>query len=279
MTGRGGQNIVYLRVRLHTFRRMDFKDLLPVAISAARAACREILEVYTSGDFETERKEDNSPLTLADRRAHNVINDHLKQTFIPVLSEEGADIPFDERKHWERFWLVDPLDGTKEFLKRNGEFTVNIALVEHNQPVIGVVALPVTGEVYYAMTGEGAFLQNGDTLTPLPRRKPADIRQEGLRVVASRSHMNEDTRGFIDQLAHPTLVSAGSSLKFIAVAKGEADLYPRYIPCMEWDTAAADVIVQEVGLQTVDVVSRKPLLYNKESLLNPYFICGDTARL
>jgi 3'(2'), 5'-bisphosphate nucleotidase len=144
----------------------------------------------------------------------------------------------------------------------------------NEEPVLGVVTIPVTGDVYYATKGEGAFHRLNDVVTPLEKRKPADLNKTGLRVVASRSHMNEETTTFIQQLKEPKLISAGSSLKFIAVAKGEADLYPRYIPCMEWDTAAADVIVREVGLSVVDIINKQPLSYNKENLLNPFFICS-----
>jgi 3'(2'), 5'-bisphosphate nucleotidase len=252
----------------------DIHTLLPVAIQAADAANKEILKVYNSADFQTELKDDRSPVTLADRSAHEVIAKSLTKTGIPILSEEGKTIPYSERKSWECFWLVDPLDGTKEFLKRNDEFTVNIALIMNEEPVLGVVTIPVTGDVYYATKGEGAFHRLNDVVTPLEKRKPADLNKTGLRVVASRSHMNEETTTFIQQLKEPKLISAGSSLKFIAVAKGEADLYPRYIPCMEWDTAAADVIVREVGLSVVDIINKQPLSYNKENLLNPFFICS-----
>lgn len=252
----------------------EIKPLLPIAINAAELACKAILEVYSSSDFETEHKEDNSPLTLADRRSHEIIDAHLSGTGLPVLSEEGLSIPYEQRKHWSRFWMVDPLDGTKEFLKRNGEFTVNIALIDNNIPVLGVVALPVTGEVFYGMKGKGSHLRSGGILVRLKERSPADLKMPGLRVVASRSHMNDATRAYIDKLKDPRLIAAGSSLKFMAIAKGDADLYPRYVPCMEWDSAASDVIVQEVGLRTVDAHSREPLKYNKENLLNPYFICG-----
>jgi 3'(2'), 5'-bisphosphate nucleotidase len=252
----------------------DIHSLLPIAIQAAEAANKEILKVYNSTDFQTELKDDRSPVTLADRCAHDVIAEHLTKTGIPILSEEGKNIPYDDRKSWEYFWLVDPLDGTKEFLKRNDEFTVNIALILRGQPILGVVTIPVRGDVYYAIKGEGAFHQSKGVVTSLEKREPADLSKPGLRVVASRSHMNEETTKFIQQLKDPKLISAGSSLKFIAVAKGEADLYPRYIPCMEWDTAAADVIVREVGLSVVDIVKRQPLSYNKENLLNPFFICA-----
>lgn len=253
---------------------IDLQPLLTVAIDAASNACEAILEVYASPDFETERKGDDSPLTLADRRSHSLIDSQLSATGLPVLSEEGVDIPYEQRRHWTRFWMVDPLDGTKEFLKRNGEFTVNIALIEGNTPILGVVALPVTRDIYYATRGNGAWLRSNSSVTRLKHRTPADLTQPGLRVVASRSHMNDATREYIAKLKEPQLISAGSSLKFMAVARGDADLYPRYVPCMEWDSAAADVIVSEVGLKTVDAYTGEPLKYNKENLLNPYFICG-----
>lgn len=253
---------------------VDIHSLLPVAIQAAEAANKEILKVYNSADFQTELKDDRSPVTLADRSAHEAIAGHLIKTGIPILSEEGKTILYSERKSWEYFWLVDPLDGTKEFLKRNDEFTVNIALIRNSEPVLGVVTIPVRGDVYYAIQGEGAFHRSNGEIISLKKREPANLSNAGLRVVASRSHMNEETTTFINHLKDPKLISAGSSLKFIAVANGEADLYPRYIPCMEWDTAAADVIVREVGLSVVDVVNKKPLTYNKENLLNPFFICA-----
>jgi 3'(2'), 5'-bisphosphate nucleotidase len=251
----------------------ELKSFLSIALDAARKAGEEILTVYRSDDFQTEHKNDRSPVTLADRRAHDVIDQHLIATGFPVLSEEGKDIPFEMRRNWKYFWMIDPLDGTKEFLKRNGEFTVNIALLENNVPVLGVITVPVSGEEYYAIKDQGAFYENEGAKVQLLRRTSADINHPGLRVVASRSHMNSDTASFIGNLKDPQLVTAGSSLKFIAVAKGEADIYPRYIPCMEWDTAAADVIIREVGLKILNVENHQPLLYNKENLLNPYFIC------
>jgi len=246
---------------------------LNTAIQAAEEAAKVVLEVYNSGNFEAEAKGDNSPLTRADRKAHGVISIILEATNIPVLSEEGKDIPYEERKNWEYFWMVDPLDGTKEFIKRNGEFTVNIALIHRNTPVLGVVAVPVTGELFYASQGNGAFLKIDDKVTPLPKRRTWDLSQEGLRVVASRSHMNDQTQEFIASLREPVLVSKGSSLKFMLLAEGKADVYPRYAPTMEWDTAAAHAIVNEVGLKVLKYGEENAeLMYNKENLLNPYFL-------
>lgn len=248
-------------------------QLLETAIEAAEKACTEILEVYNSGDFQTEAKGDNSPLTLADKKAHLVIVDKLQSTNLPILSEEGKNIPYAERKNWEYFWLVDPLDGTKEFVKRNGEFTVNIALIHNQRPVMGVLAVPVTGDVYYSSEGNGVFVKrNGETI-PLPKRNPIDLKQNGLRVVASRSHMSDETQAFIQSLKEPSLVSKGSSLKFMLLAEDKADVYPRFAPTMEWDTAAAHAIVHEVGFSVLQKDSDQSLLYNKPDLLNPHFIC------
>ncbi len=247
--------------------------LLALALQAAQAASLKILEVYNSNDFQTEAKGDNSPLTLADKKAHQAIVSILQSSNLPILSEEGKSIPYDERKSWEYFWMVDPLDGTKEFIKRNGEFTVNIALIEKQTPILGVVTVPVTGEEYYASTGMGAFLKVKDKITQLPKRNPVDLKQEGLRVVASRSHMNEETQQFIDRLKNPQLVSSGSSLKFMLLASGKADVYPRFAPTMEWDTAAAHAIVNQVGITVLQKDSDRELAYNKPDLLNPYFLC------
>jgi 3'(2'), 5'-bisphosphate nucleotidase len=246
--------------------------LLPTALHAAEEASREILLVYNSNDFGAELKGDQSPLTIADKKAHQVIEQILKDTKLPILSEEGKSIPFEIRKHWEYFWMVDPLDGTKEFIKRNGEFTVNIALIHKQTPVLGVVVVPVTGEVYYATQGSGAFRRIKDREEALEKRKSVDLSQKGIRVVASRSHMNDETTAFIEKLQAPELISAGSSLKFILLATGQADVYPRFAPTMEWDTAAAHAIILETGM-SVHQPDGNSLGYNKENLLNPYFLC------
>jgi 3'(2'), 5'-bisphosphate nucleotidase len=251
---------------------MDFNNALLSAITAAEEASKVILEIYNSGNFEAEVKGDNSPLTLADKRGHAVIALILEATGIPVLSEEGKHLPYDERKSWEYFWMVDPLDGTKEFVKRNGEFTVNIALIHRHKPVMGVVAVPVTGEIFYASQGNGAFVKRGNQVAALPKRRTWALNEEGLRVVASRSHMNDQTQSFIDSLNKPILVSKGSSLKFMLLAEGKADVYPRYAPTMEWDTAAAHAIVNEVGLNVFEQGTEREIMYNKENLLNPYFL-------
>ena len=254
---------------------IDLQNLLAIAKKAALAAGAEILIIYESGDFSIEAKADDSPLTLADKAAHNKIVSYLEATKLPILSEEGRDIPYKERKNWEYFWLVDPLDGTKEFIKKNGEFTVNIALIRHGTPILGVVYPPVLGELYWSVVQKGAFKEFNGELQRLNTTKKS-LTESGLRVVASRSHLSPETEEFISELKEPKVVSKGSSLKFLLVASGDADVYPRFGPTMEWDTAAAHAIVMEAGgsVTLEDMVT--PLSYNKMNLLNPYFIVLPT---
>lgn len=278
-------------------KTLNLNQLLKLAISAAESASHEILEVYHSENFETQLKSDNSPLTQADKRAHLCIERHLKKTGIPILSEEGKNIPYEERKNWKRFWMVDPLDGTKEFIKRNDEFTVNIALIENQQPILGVLAVPVTGVMYYAAKGLGTFklksskfnVQSWGTSKPetwnekleTKNHEPESLilkqetsNQKLTRVVASRSHMNDETKDFIAKLGNTEVVAAGSSLKFMLLAEGKADIYPRFGPTMEWDTAAAHGILKELGIKVMTTDGKSELTYNKPNLLNPYFIAG-----
>ncbi len=251
---------------------MNLKPLLILAIQAAEEASKEILTVYHSGDFQAEAKGDNSPLTLADKKGHEAIAKILQSSNLPLLSEEGRSITYDERKGWDYFWMVDPLDGTKEFLKRNGEFTVNIALIHKGVPILGVVAVPVTGDVFYADEVSGGFVKRKGTIMPLAKRKAIDLTQPALRIVASRSHMSDETQEFINALQEPTLVSQGSSLKFMLLAEGKADVYPRFAPTMEWDTAAAHAVVKAVGLNVFQHGSERDVIYNKPDLLNPWFL-------
>ncbi len=257
---------------------VNLESLLNTAISATEEACSKILEVYHSKDFETQLKSDNSPLTVADRRAHQIIVKHLEKTNLPILSEEGKDIPYEARKNWKQFWLVDPLDGTKEFIKRNDEFTVNIALIENQQPILGVLAVPVTGVIYYAAKGLGVYKKNSVNCSKLQvpsQHQPVTSNLKPVtKVVASRSHMNKETEDFIAKLDNPEVVSAGSSLKFMLLAEGKADIYPRFGPTMEWDTAAGHAILKELGINVIKS-DGNPLQYNKADLLNPYFICGN----
>lgn len=251
---------------------IEIKEKLKVARVAAEEAGQVIMEVYTSGDFDTEAKADASPLTKADRLAHEVINTILGATELPILSEEGKTIPYEVRKDWEYFWMVDPLDGTKEFLKRNGEFTVNIALIYKGRPVMGVVSVPVSRELYYTHKDGHAFHSKDGIERALDMRPVLNLSAPGLRVVASRSHLTEETSTFIATLNDPVLVSKGSSLKFMLMAEGSADLYPRYAPTMEWDTAAGHAIVNAVGLGVYQMNSDEELMYNKADLYNPYFL-------
>jgi 3'(2'), 5'-bisphosphate nucleotidase len=229
-----------------------------------------IMEIYNK-DFSVEYKDDKSPLTEADIKSNEIICNALLRLYpsIPVLSEENKAASYDKRKKWEYYWCIDPIDGTKEFIKKNGEFTVNIALIKKGEPVLGVVYAPAIDEMYKAKQGKGAF-KNGIKLPLQINKHP----EEKLSVVASKSHLSKETQDFIDELETKEIaqVSKGSSLKLCMVAEGVADIYPRLAPTMEWDTAAADAIVREAGKMTFQFENEAPLLYNKEDLLNPWFI-------
>lgn len=245
-------------------------------IKIAQGAGKKILAVYQDQvNFQiVENKADSSPLTLADKASHKYISAELKKLYpqIPILSEEGKNISFNERKDWDLFWMIDPLDGTKEFIKRNGEFTVNIALIEKNKVVLGVVHVPVKKWTYAAEKGKGAFKQDEHKETAAIHANTFSFEDKNLKIVASRSHNTPETAAFISQFDSPELVSMGSSLKLLLVAEGKADVYPRLAPTMEWDTAAAQIIVEEAGGKVVLENQKDPVLYNKENLLNPYFI-------
>jgi 3'(2'), 5'-bisphosphate nucleotidase len=253
-------------------------ELLDAIIDISRRAGREILDVYGT-DFEARAKADNSPLTEADLRAHRLIVAALAtlEPRLPVLSEEAADIPFAERSRWDRYWLVDPLDGTKEFVSRNGEFTVNIALIDSHRPVLGVVHIPVSDTTYSGIPGLGAWREANDR-----GRLPIGVRRvirPPLRVVGSRSHGNPALESALAGLAPCELKSAGSSIKLCMVAEGSADLYPRLGPTSEWDIAAGQAVVEAAGGQVVRISDGTALRYNSgESLLNPDFLAyGDPA--
>jgi 3'(2'), 5'-bisphosphate nucleotidase len=257
------------------------ENLLPGVLEVARAAGRAILTIYARADHSVETKADHSPLTAADRAANDVIAAGLAALApdVPLWSEESAAVDWDTRRHWSRFWLVDPLDGTKEFIKRNGEFTVNIALVQDHVPVLGVVHAPVLDRDYYGLagTGGGAFRADaGGPGRPIRVRTPA---LPPVRVAGSRSHRGSSLDGIIARLGEHALVSMGSSLKFCLVAEGEADFYPRLGPTSEWDTAAAQAVVEAAGGAVVDLQGQ-PLRYNtRPEILNPHFIArGDPGR-
>jgi 3'(2'), 5'-bisphosphate nucleotidase len=246
------------------------QQLIEPLIALAESAGRSILEIYEAG-FEITDKSDNTPLTDADLAAHNTITEGLKRLTpeIPILSEESASIPFEERRQWQRYWLIDPLDGTREFIKRNGEFTVNIALIEHHQPILGVIQVPCNGILYYGWRDGGAWKKMPEQAAgPIEARLPS---QEQLVVAGSRSHQSETITGFLDKIGAHRIFPMGSSLKSCLVAEGLADLYPRLGPTSEWDTAAAQCIVEEAGGRLTDT-AMEPLRYNtKDSLLNPHF--------
>ncbi|MCG8428313.1 MAG: 3'(2'),5'-bisphosphate nucleotidase CysQ [Chromatiales bacterium] len=257
-------------------------DNSPIAIEklieVAQQAGAAILEIYNSDDFSVEEKSDNSPLTAADLASHNIITQALATLTpdIPVLSEESANIPFETRQSWTRYWLIDPLDGTKEFIKRNGEFTVNIALVEAHQATIGVVYVPVTGLTFYGIKGDGAYtMKDNSPATPIQVNRN---RRTPLQVAGSRSHAGDSLKQFLDNVGEHEIVSMGSSLKCCLVADGTCDLYPRLGPTSEWDTAAAQAVVEAAGGQ-ITLTNMTPLRYNtKESLLNPhFFVFGDSS--
>ncbi len=255
------------------------KELLPAASKIAHEAALEIMKIYQTGDFSIESKGDDSPLTAADLASHHCIVDDLNRlepTF-PILSEESDKISFEERSQWETYWLIDPLDGTKEFIKRNGQFTVNIALIHDHKPVLGVVYVPATDVCYFAAQGIGAFKQeNGEKARQIQVRK---LTTEKLIIAGSRSHRTGELDDYLAKLGEHEFMPIGSSLKFCLVAEGKADLYPRIGLTCEWDTGAAQAVVECAGGQVISI-SDEPLLYNtKDELLNPYFIVfGDDSR-
>jgi len=273
--------------------KKDMQQLMDAAIEAAFAAGREILAVYGT-DFTPEQKADKSPLTEADKRAHLAIARVLERTGLPILSEEGKEVGTEERQDWQRYWLVDPLDGTKEFIKRNGEFTVNIALMGRDglpagplgcsRPLAGVLYVPVKDRLYFAWENGGAYRQPEATSTVggayeralSAERLPVPSQRNAFTIVASRSHPSPETQAYIERMEkeHGTveLTSMGSALKICLVAEGAADAYPRYAPTMEWDTAAGHAIANEAGKQLIDITTNEPMRYNKASLVNNWFI-------
>jgi len=247
-------------------QKIDLESIVSIAKDAGDA----IMAIY-SREFQIKYKEDQSPLTEADTKSNEIICTALQKLYpdIPILSEENKEVLYEERKNWEYYWCIDPIDGTKEFIKKNGEFTVNIALIHKDTPVVGVVYAPALGNMYQAKKGEGAF-KNGYKLPLEINNTPT----KKLRVVASKSHLSKETQDFIDTLKTEQIeqVSIGSSLKLCMIAEGSADIYPRLAPTMEWDTAAADAIVRESGKMTYQFENLQSMVYNKETLLNPWFI-------
>ena len=245
---------------------IKIEEIKNIVLNAGKA----VMEIYNK-DFTVEYKDDKSPLTEADKKSNEIICSSLEKLYpeIPIMSEENQQIEYETRKNWEYYWCIDPIDGTKEFIKKNDEFTINIALIHKNYPVLGVVYAPAIDKMYWAKKDEGAFL-NGEKLPLKVNTSP----NEKLYVVASKSHLSPETQEFIDNLDVKEIeqVSKGSSLKLCMVAEGTADIYPRLAPTMEWDTAAADAVVREAGKITHQFNSDTPVVYNKEDLLNPWFV-------
>ena len=263
---------------------MNLFELLLLACRVSLKGGKEIMEVYKT-DFNVDFKNDKSPLTIADQNAHDVINSGLSVAAYPVISEEGKESSFSVRKNWTRYWCVDPLDGTREFVKRNGEFTVNIALIENNSPILGVIYVPVQDIVYAA--SEGIFYMIEDAINKMEsnnfdmkdfiiRPSAKDKVTDALKVLVSRSHLSVQTKNYLEELSHEykdmQFLSAGSALKFGLMAEGKADLYPRFSPCMEWDTAAGHAILKSVGKNIYSYPSGEELRYNKINLVNDWFI-------
>jgi len=281
----------------------QMKEHMLTALLASKEAGQAILDVYKQ-DFDVSYKEDRSPLTLADQRSHNIIVDHLTDPSVknlPILSEEGKDIPFEQRSEWEYFWLIDPLDGTKEFIKRNGEFTVNIALIYQHRPILGVIYAPVNNVFYFASEGLGSFKLKNDNVFEFLDGKTSEINRDSvlkeiikhsdklpcydtpldthgskLVIVGSRSHPSKEFEAFVETMRtryeKVEVISSGSSLKLCLVAEGRADLYPRLGPTMEWDTAAGQAIVEQANGSVLNYETGEPLQYNKKNLLNSWFI-------
>jgi|LDZT01.1.fsa_nt_gi 3'(2'), 5'-bisphosphate nucleotidase len=248
-----------------------------------RKAGDEILKVYSGNDFQVEIKSDKTPLTIADKKSNDVIVNGLSLIFpeIPILSEESKKTPFQIRKEWEHFWIVDPLDGTKEFIKKNGEFSINLALIKNGIPIFGILYLPVKDILYYAAKSYGAYKRdNNGRLTRLLNNKKGkeykQIADSPKRIIISRSHYTEETQHFVEeiekQFSKVQLISVGSAMKIAYLAEEKADIYPRLAPTMEWDIAAGQIILEESGGEILDFYEKIPLIYNKENLRNPWFV-------
>lgn len=262
---------------------LDVENLLSVAVQAAIAAGNKIMHHYQT-DFEVEYKSDDSPLTIADKEAHQTIVSFLESTGFPILSEEGNHADYEIRKNWDTFWLIDPLDGTKEFVKKNGDFTINIALIVRNSPALGVVFVPVHKDLYWG-SEKGSYTtkleqsNSNEAVTTLfqhGKRLPLTSERKNYVIVGSRSHMNEATHKYVEILLKERhdieFISRGSSLKFCTLAEGNADIYPRFGPTMEWDTAAGHAVAYFAGCTILNADTQQPLIYNKLNLLNPHFI-------
>jgi 3'(2'), 5'-bisphosphate nucleotidase len=250
-------------------------------LNIIRLASEAIIEVYATG-FNVEIKNDQSPLTIADIKSNDILNAGIRNLFpdIPIISEENKHIEINDRKHYKYFWLIDPLDGTKEFIKRNGEFTINVALVENNIPIYGIIAQPTTGKMWHNLYGHVVMLIDKNNETPL-QHLSKEMADNKIQVIASRSHLNEETERLTQQLIslgfNINIINAGSALKFCLICENKAHIYPRLAPTMEWDTAAGQALINSCGGIILDTSTKNPLLYNKISLLNPSFIAFHPA--
>jgi 3'(2'), 5'-bisphosphate nucleotidase len=250
---------------------MDLQNIVEPVVALAKEAGAAILEVYAT-DFDVQAKDDESPLTQADMAAHNIIEHGLSQLTpaIPIISEESGLPDFDIRSQWTRYWLVDPLDGTREFVNRNDEFTVNIALIDNHRPILGVVHIPVMNKTYTGVAGHGAAVRSGDDV-PQPIAVATESAKP-VRVVGSRSHRGASLDAFLERLGDFDMHPMGSSLKFCVIAEGGADIYPRLGLTSEWDTAAAQAVVEQAGGAVLEL-DGQPLAYNaKAEILNPHFL-------
>ena len=251
-------------------KELNEANWLEIAKKAAIKAGEKILQIYGE-NFSVSYKEDKSPLTIADQQANDIIESDLLKTNIPILSEEGKLTEYKERKNWKLLWIVDPLDGTKEFVKRNGEFTVNIALVKNGKPILGVIFVPVKGWLYYA-SSNGSYREIDEKKVKLP----LENKSINFKVVGSRSHQSQETKEYFDDIRkrkkNVEIVSMGSSLKICLVAEGSADVYPRFAPTMEWDTAAGHAIAKHSGKKLIDLDTKKEMTYNRPRLKNNWFI-------
>ena len=259
---------------------MKLSKNLKLAIQASIQAGKKIIEIYNSDNFNLEYKLDDSPLTLADTASNKIIENILEPSNIPILSEEGNILDFNNRKNLKQLWIVDPLDGTKEFIKKNNEYTVNVALIENSVPVIGVIYAPALNVLYFSERKLGAYKTLITALDEFDNSKafrlPLVENSNEYKVLTSRSHLDDNTLDYIDNLKVNNLkvvsIPMGSSLKFCLLAEGIANCYPRFSPCMEWDTAAGQIICEEAGFKVVDLKTMKPIVYNRENLINNYFI-------
>jgi 3'(2'), 5'-bisphosphate nucleotidase len=253
---------------------MNLSKLVLKIVTIAKGAGKEIMKIYETADFGIQYKSDESPVTIADQASNDFIIKKLKKLTpdIPIVSEESKEIPFSERQNYEYFWMIDPLDGTKEFIARNGDFAVNIALIFQNKPILGVIYVPNTDGVYFAVKNEGSYKLEAGKKTQITCNS-FNLDDLRLRIPVSRSYFNDATKKLIaDNYRDPVLLPRGSALKFMNIAEGSADIYPRIGTTMEWDTAACQIIIEEAGGQILEMSSKNPLQYNKPSLFNPDFI-------